>query len=78
MDENNVIGLAEVEIVSEEQRLTALEQAAIQHQQQLRDVQLQFAATLQAALDALRVLLGRAAAPFQPERPVTAMPQQDT
>jgi len=64
--------IAEIELRAErqdQQRLTELEEVEIQRQARLMEVQLQFAATLQADLDALRALLQGAAPLPQPERP---------
>ena len=64
--------IAEIELRAEleyQQRLTELEEVEIERKRRLLEVQLQFAATLQADLDALRALLQSAAPLPQPERP---------
>ena len=57
MVNRNEVALAEIEVVAEQQRLTEQEEAEIQRQKHLLEAQIQFAAALQADLDALRVLL---------------------
>lgn len=69
VNNNEVLGA--IGVVGEQQRLTEQEEAEIQRQRDLLDVQLQFAATLQADLDALRVLFQSAAPPAHSGRPTS-------
>ena len=64
--------IAEIELRAEreeERRLTEREEVEIERQARLMEVQLQFAATLPADLDALRGLLRSGACVSKPERP---------
>jgi hypothetical protein len=61
-DGGAVLGV--IALAADQQRLTELEEVEIQRQQDLLEAQLHFAATLQADLDALRVVLQSARSPI--------------